>query len=56
MGSVGAGLVLGEKTMARQRGVVGRGLGVRVREVFAIDGFHIFTRTNETIEFDQVNA
>ena len=42
MGSVGAGLVLGEKTMARERGVVGRGLGVRGTS-FAIDVFHIFT-------------
>ena len=51
MGSVGAGLVLGEKTMARQRGVVGRGLGGRAKS-FAIDVFHIFTRTHEATEFD----
>ena len=48
MGSIGGRLVLSDKTMARQRGVVGVGLGVRaeVREYhYPIYMFHIRTQT-----------
>ena len=46
MGCVGEGLVLDESTMARLRGVVGRGLGDERRSGhFPNDIFHIRTQT-----------
>ena len=49
------GLVLGEKTMGRQRGVVGRGLEKerRFRPSGAVSSMcFIFARRHEAIEFD----
>jgi len=54
MGSVGGGLVLGEKSMARQWavGMVGRGLGRSEGQGTAPSMCSIFSHRHEVIEFD----
>jgi len=51
MGCVGEGLVLDDSTMARLRGVVGRGLGEGQGTAPTI--YFIFARRHEVIEFNR---